>query len=101
MVILVCFDLPRNTKTEKRQATRYQKRLVELGFDMKQFSIYEREVRSHSNKEKLINTLKQELPDSGAITIYQLPNHVSDNQLTILGENSILKTIRKSQIIYL
>lgn len=101
MVLLVCFDLPRNTKDEKRQATRYQKRLVELGFYMKQYSVYEREVRNQSTKERLLKTLREELPDSGSITIYQLPNEVNDNQITVLGKNCVMKTRRKAQIIFL
>lgn len=41
MVLLVCFDLPRETKRERKQAAEYRKRLVELGFSMKQYSLYE------------------------------------------------------------
>ncbi|MGY0244717.1 CRISPR-associated endonuclease Cas2 [Limosilactobacillus fermentum] len=40
MILLLSFDLPRNTKDERKQAAKYRKRLVELGFMMKQFSLY-------------------------------------------------------------
>ena len=54
MMLLVCFDLPRDTKENRKEATKYHKKLVELGFTMKQFSVYEREVRQNSNTEYFI-----------------------------------------------
>ena len=65
MILLLSFDLPRNTKAERKQATKYRKRLVELGFMMKQFSLYEREVVSKQTKQRLIEILKSEIPDTG------------------------------------
>lgn len=50
MMLLVCFDLPRGTKENRKEATKYHKKLVELGFTMKQFSVYEREVRQNSTR---------------------------------------------------
>ena len=41
MYLLVSFDLPRDTKFERRVASKYRTRLLELGFSMKQFSLYE------------------------------------------------------------
>ena len=70
MILLLSFDLSRNTKAERKQATKYRKRLVELGFMMKQFSLYEREVVSKQTKQRLIEILKSEIPDTGLITLY-------------------------------
>ena len=94
MILLLSFDLPRNTKDERKQAAKYRKRLVELGFMMKQFSLYEREVVSKQTKRRLI-----EIPDTGLITLYQLPNAVNDQQITILGDNAILKSVGKPRLI--
>lgn len=99
MILLLSFDLPRNTKAERKQATKYRKRLVELGFMMKQFSLYEREVVSKQTKQRLIEILKSEIPDTGLIILYQLPNAVNDQQITILGDNAILKSVGKPQLI--
>ena len=99
MILLLSSDLPRNTKAERKQAIKYRKRLVELGFMMKQFSRYEREVVSKQTKQRLIEILKSEIPDTGLITLYQLPNAVNDQQITILGDNAILKSVGKPQLI--
>ncbi|WP_423479445.1 CRISPR-associated endonuclease Cas2 [Ligilactobacillus salivarius] len=99
MMLLVCFDLPRDTKENRKEATKYHKKLVELGFTMKQFSVYEREVRQNSTRDRVIKVLKDRLPKSGAIILYLLPNEVNDSQITILGSESIRKTVRKPQFI--
>ncbi|KFN92533.1 MULTISPECIES: CRISPR-associated endonuclease Cas2 [Tetragenococcus] len=101
MMMLVCFDLPRTTKVERRQANRYQKKLVELGFTRKQFSLYEREIRQKKTRQKVIEVLRTELPNTGVISLYLLPNEVNDQQVTILGENAVKRTIRKPQLIFL
>ena len=99
MVLLLSFDLPRNTKEERKEATEYRKRLVELGFDMKQYSLYEREVESDTTKDHLIKILKIEVPDDGMITLYLLPNEVNDKQINILGPNAPLKTVSVPKVI--
>lgn len=99
MVLLLSFDLPRNTKEERKEATEYRKRLVELGFDMKQYSLYEREVESDTTKDHLIKILKNEVPDEGMITLYLLPNEVNDKQINILGPNAPLKTVSVPKVI--
>ena len=99
MVLLLSFDLPRNTKEERKEATEYRKRLVELGFDMKQYSLYEREVESDTTKDHMNKILKNEVPDDGMITLYLLPNEVNDKQINILGPNAPLKTVSVPKVI--
>ncbi|MEI4283650.1 CRISPR-associated endonuclease Cas2 [Tetragenococcus halophilus] len=101
MMLLVCFDLPRTTKFERKQANKYQKKLIELGFTRKQFSLYEREIKQKKTREKVIEVLRTELPSTGMITLYLLPNEVNDKQITILGENAVKRTIRKPRIVFL
>lgn len=45
MWVLVFFDLPTDTKTDRKNATKFRKNLLEDGFVMFQFSIYMRHVR--------------------------------------------------------
>lgn len=100
-MLLVCFDLPRTTRVERKQANKYQKKLVELGFTRKQFSLYEREIKQKKTREKVIEVLRTELPSTGMITLYLLPNEVNDKQITILGENAVKRTIRKPRVVFL
>lgn len=95
MMLLLCFDLPRDNKEERKQAAEYRKRLVELGFSMKQYSLYEREVKYESTRRRLIDILKSELPDRGKITLYLLPDEINNKQVTILGNNVNIKYATK------
>ena len=96
MMLLVCFDLPRESPIARKQATAFRKRLIRLGFHMKQYSLYERTVRRKETKDKLIEAIKMHIPDSGAITIYELPDEVSDNQIIVLGSKAIQKSPKKA-----
>lgn len=66
---------------------------------MKQFSLYEREVQSQNTRDNLIAILKKELPDTGAIVLYLLPNEVNDKQITILGKDASRRTVGVPQLI--
>ena len=99
LILLLLFDLPRDTKKHRKQAAKYRKRLVEIGFEMKQFSVYEREVRNISNVEKIMNILKVELPDEGLISMFTLPDSVYEKQVDILGKNIIHNTNHKPKLI--
>lgn len=101
MVLLVCFDLPRETRIQRKDAAEYRRRLVELGFVMKQFSLYEREVQKLSTRDRILNILRRELPDEGSIVVYMLPDQVNDEQIEILGEHAVRLTSRKPHLIYI
>ncbi|MDK2843234.1 MAG: CRISPR-associated protein Cas2 [Enterococcus sp.] len=101
MMLLVCFDLPRDTKEMRKEANLYRKKLVDMGFTMKQYSLYERPIQKASIKEKVIQELEDKLPKSGVITLYSLPDEVNNEQIQILGENAIKKSFKKAQFIIL
>ncbi|NHA35400.1 CRISPR-associated endonuclease Cas2 [Staphylococcus schleiferi] len=101
MILLVCFDLSRETKIDRKKANKYRERLLELGFSMKQFSLYERYISTAQKKDKLLEILQREIPDTGSITLYMLPDEVNDNQITILGKNVELIRQREPKLIVL
>ena len=86
MFLLVSFDLPRDTRDERKIAAKYRTSLLELGFSMKQFSLYERFVSDSTKKDRILTILREEIPDTGSITLYVLPDEVNNNQVTILGK---------------
>ncbi|HCV80975.1 MAG TPA: CRISPR-associated endonuclease Cas2, partial [Zunongwangia profunda] len=49
MWVLVFFDLPTETRSERKAATRFRKQLLDDGFGMFQFSIYSRFCASREN----------------------------------------------------
>ncbi|EJD5782375.1 TPA: CRISPR-associated endonuclease Cas2 [Staphylococcus pseudintermedius] len=101
MYLLVCFDLSRETKDDRKKANQYRQRLLELGFNMKQWSLYERYISNTLRKEKVLDILKKELPDTGVITLYVLLDEVNDNQVTILGKEVKRKRVKEPELIFL
>jgi CRISPR-associated protein Cas2 len=69
MWIFVFFDLPTDTKPEKKAHTQFRKNLLKEGFQMFQFSIYTRHCASRENAEVHIKRVKGFLPDKGKICI--------------------------------
>ena len=69
MWVLIFFDLPTETKKERRDASKFRKRLLEDGFTMFQFSIYVRHCPSRENAEVHIKRIKSSLPPFGEVGI--------------------------------
>ena len=69
MWVLVLFDLPTETKKEKKAYTDFRKKLIRDGFTMFQFSIYLRHCSSRENSEVHIQRVKNSLPEFGNIGI--------------------------------
>ena len=69
MWVLVLFDLPTETKKEKKAYTDFRKKLITDGFTMFQFSIYLRHCSSRENSEVHIQRVKNSLPEFGNIGI--------------------------------
>lgn len=69
MWVLVFFDLPTETKVERKIYAGFRKSLLKDGFGMFQFSIYLRHCPSRENAEVHIKRVKRNLPDRGHIGI--------------------------------
>lgn len=72
MWVLVFFDLPTETKKERRDAAFFRKMMIKDGFNMFQFSIYMRHCASRENAEVHIKRVKQLLPEKGHVGIMQI-----------------------------
>lgn len=69
MWVLVFFDLPTETKKERKQYAEFRKRLISDGFTMFQFSIYLRHSPSKENADVHIKRVKSFLPPNGSVGI--------------------------------
>jgi CRISPR-associated protein Cas2 len=69
MWVLVFFDLPTETKKERKAYSDFRKKLMNDGFTMFQFSIYLRHCPSRENTEVHIKRVKNILPEKGDIGI--------------------------------
>jgi CRISPR-associated protein Cas2 len=69
MWIMVFFDLPTETKLERKVSGRFRKDIMQDGFTMFQFSIYMRHCSSRENMDVHIKRVKRILPEKGHIGI--------------------------------
>ena len=67
MWILVLFDLPTETKKERKAAADFRQRLIQDGFTMFQFSIYIRHCASMENAEVHMKRVRALIPEHGRI----------------------------------
>jgi len=72
MWVMVSFDLPTDTKKERKEASIFRKKLQKDGFSMFQFSIYMRHCASRENAQVHIRRVKLFLPPHGHVCIYTL-----------------------------
>lgn len=69
MWVLVLFDLPTETKKERKAYTDFRKKILKDGFSMFQFSIYMRHCASRENADVHIKRVKSFLPEFGDVGI--------------------------------
>jgi CRISPR-associated protein Cas2 len=69
MWVLVFFDLPTETKKERKAHAQFRKKIMEDGFTMFQFSIYLRHCASRENADVHIKRVKNHLPEKGHVGI--------------------------------
>ena len=88
MLILVLFDLPTETKKEKKAYIDFRKSLIKDGFTMFQFSIYVRHCASMENAEVHMKRIRALLPKSGKVGILCITDKQFANIQLFYGEKS-------------
>jgi len=71
MWIAVMFDLPVVSKSERRAATEFRNALLDMGFEMSQFSVYMRFCTSATQVETYCRRVETALPEGGKVSILQ------------------------------
>ena len=85
MRILVFFDLPVKTKTERREATRFRNYLLNDGYHMIQYSVYARVCNGVDAVEKHRSRIKRNLPDNGSIRMLVITEKQYESIDILLG----------------
>jgi len=80
MWLYVFFDLPTNTKVERKAANEFRKFLLNDGFSMFQFSIYIRHCSSRENAAVHEKRVKAHLPPEGKVGILT----ITDKQFSMM-----------------
>ena len=89
MWLLVLFDLPTETKTDRKRASKFRKQLLEDGFEMLQFSVYLRHCGSRENAEIHIKRVREILPLYGKVDMLRITDKQFGRMERFYGRKSI------------
>ena len=98
MWILVLFDLPTETKKDKKAYADFRKNLQRDGFTMFQFSIYVRHCSSSENANVHIKRVKSFLPEYGKVGIMCITDKQFSNIELFYGKKSIAVNAPEQQL---
>lgn len=102
MRLLLFFDLPMNTKYERRIYTRFRKYLINNGFSMIQFSVYVKIFPNRVSMTQYIQTLRNHLPEKGSIRVMGVTNKQYEKMLIMVGGKTIQEeTITEDPLVIL
>lgn len=91
MWLFVMFDLPVGTEKERKQATGFRNSLLDLGFEMSQFSVYLKYCASGEKAESVGSRIQHWLPQGGKVDILT----ITDKQFVNMKRFYAAKRIKK------
>ncbi len=86
MWMVVMFDLPTETKEQKKAYTRFRKLLLNDGFSMLQFSVYGRHCGSFENADVHEKRVVGGLPSNGEVRILRVTEKQFARMKTYYGK---------------
>lgn len=85
MWVFVLFDLPVGTKKERKAATKFRHSLLDLGFEMSQYSVYLKFCAGKEQAEALERQIETAMPSSGKVHLVQITDKQYENIRTYRG----------------
>ena len=84
MWLIVLFDLPVGSREERRDATRFRNMLLDEGFTMKQFSVYQRYFENRAKADSAADRIGGRAPPMGNVSTVFL----TDKQIALIRNYS-------------
>ena len=85
MWLYVMFDLPTETKAQRRYAARFRKDLLKDGFSMHQYSVYVRHCASNEAATVHTKRIKNMVPDEGLISVLKVTDKQFGDTVRFIG----------------
>ena len=85
MWMMVMFDLPVVEKAERKAATDFRSSLLDMGFEMSQFSVYMRFCTSVKQVDTYCKRVEAALPQGGKVNILQFTDKQYERILIFRG----------------
>jgi len=85
MWMMVMFDLPVGTKEERKLANGFRKDLLDLGFEMAQFSVYMRFCSTGARIKALATSVGRMVPQSGKVSVMTFTDNQYARTINYIG----------------
>ena len=82
----VIFDLPVLTKIQRKTASKFRNYLFDFGFEMVQFSVYQKFCQNKEIANKYIKKIEAIVPNQGKIQILTFTDKQYSNIITFYGK---------------
>jgi CRISPR-associated protein Cas2 len=86
MWMMVMFDLPVVERDERREATEFRKRLLDMGFEMTQFSVYVRFCTSQAQFDTYAKKVEAALPEGGRVNVLGFTDKQYERIISFVGK---------------
>lgn len=86
MWMIVMFDLPVVEKAERKAATGFRNALLDMGFEMSQFSVYMRFCTGPAQVETYASRVEAALPEGGKVNILQFTDKQYERIVSFHGK---------------
>ena len=83
--LYVMFDLPVETKKQRKKATQFRTKLIKDGFGMHQFSVYIRHCASYASADVHVERVRKMVPEEGSVSILKVTDKQFENTIHIVG----------------
>lgn len=80
------FDLPVVEKVERKAATDFRNTLLDMGFEMSQFSVYMRFCSSQAQVDTCCTQVERNLPKGGKVNILQFTDKQYERIISFRGK---------------
>ena len=87
MRIMVFFDLPTTTKSDRKNATKFRNELLKDGYYMMQWSVYSRICKGIAQVEKHTQRLKCLIPPIGSVRLMTVTEKQFADMEILVGES--------------
>lgn len=88
MWLYVMFDLPTETKRQRKNAAIFRKNLIKDGFGMHQYSVYIRHCASGEQAAVHITRVKSFVPDEGMVSVLKVTDKQYGDTIHFVGRKA-------------
>ncbi|WPH44480.1 CRISPR-associated endonuclease Cas2 [Enterococcus faecalis] len=101
MRLLLMFDMPTDTASDRKAYRKFRKFLINEGFIMHQFSVYSKILLNDTANKAMLARLKQNNPQRGLITLLNVTEKQFSRMIYLHGEQGNRVANSDERIVFL